>query len=367
MARPGTAGRPRTRLGILAILAIGIVLSIPVDAGAAVPRQFFGMSAVLPGENDFQRMGDGGLGSYRIGFNWRAAQRTRKGDFRWGGPDVDVAHAVRNGMVPTPFLYGTPRFISKSTTKVIPPTGSKEDLRLWSRFVTAAAERYGPNGTYWDANPLLPKVPIRKWIVWNEQNARPFWFPKANPRDYARLVTVSDRALTAVDPAARISLGGMYGYPRDKRSMSAVHFLRAFYRYPGIRDHFEIVNVHPYGAGVGTVRKQIKQARGAMRRGGDPDAKILVGELGWATDGPKRSPSVVGTKGQKNRLRKGLELLINRRDEWNIDAAYVYVWRDFPNPTACGWCPEAGLIKENGDPKPAWSTLKQIIARNTAP
>ena len=348
------------------IFAIAVCLSLPTAATADVPRKFFGSSAVLPGESDFERMSNGGLGAYRVGFNWRAAQRTRKGDYRWGGPDTLVTYAVRNGIVPTPFLYGTPRFITKSDSKVIPPTRSRADLRLWADFARAAARRFGPDGEFWLRHPTLPKVPIRKWIVWNEQNARPFWFPEADPQDYARLVKVTDRALTSVDPGARISLGGMYGYPRDRRSMSAVRFLREVYRYPGIRKHFEIVNVHPYGSGVGTVRTQIKEIRRVMRRAGDGASEILVGEIGWATGGPKRSPSVVGTMGQKNRLREGLEMLIDKRRRWNIDAAYVYLWRDFSLPTFCGWCPEAGVIKENGDAKPSWRVIKRIIKRNTA-
>ncbi len=148
--------------------------------------------------------------------------------------------------------------------------------------------------------------------------------------------------------------------------MSAVRFLKAFYRYPGIEQHFEIVNVHPYGSGVGTVRKQIKQALRVMRRAGDGDAKLLVGEIGWATDGPKRSPSVVGTKGQKNRLRKGLNLLLEpSRSSGTSTLPTSTSGATSRYPTACGWCPEAGLIKEDGDAKPSWKTVKDIIDRAT--
>jgi hypothetical protein len=365
MARRDKAGRPRSRPSSIALALIALALILPAGASAAVPRSFFGVSAVLPSDNDMQRMGDGGLGAYRLPINWRSVQRTRKGDYRWGAPDADFLRAVRNGIIVTPFLYGTPRFISKSSSKVVPPTGSAEDLKLWSDFAAAATRRYGPGGDFWLSNPYAPMIPVRKWIIWNEQNARPFWYPRADPEDYAKLVKVSDEAISSVDPDARISLGGIYGYPHDPRSMSAVHFLKAFYRVPGIRRHFEIVDLHPYGSGIGTVRKQIKQARGVMRRSDDRDAAVLIGEIGWATHGPKRSASVVGTKGQDNRIKKGMKLLLQRRDRWNINAAYVYVWRDFSTANPCQWCPGAGLIQEDGDPKPSWLTLKDIIRRNT--
>jgi hypothetical protein len=365
MARPDRAGRPRTRLCGLVLALAALALALPAGASAKVPASFFGVSAVLPSDNDFLRMGAGDLGAYRLPINWRSVQRTRKGDYRWGAPDSDFIRAMRNGIVVTPFVYGTPRFISRSPSKVVPPTGSAEDLQLWSDFVAAATRRYGPGGNFWDQYPYTPMIPVRKWIIWNEQNARPFWFPRADPQDYAKLVKASDDAIESVDPDARIALGGMYGYPHDPRSMSAVHFLRDFYRVPGIRSHFEIVNLHPYGSGVGTVRKQIKQARGVMRHADDSNAAILIGEIGWATHGPERSPSVVGTRGQNNRIKKGMKLLIRNQDKWNINAAYVYVWRDFSTANPCQWCPGAGLIQEDGDPKPSWQTLKDIIHRNT--
>ena len=340
---------------------IALAVLLPASASASVPSSFFGVSAVLPTEHDFERMGNGGIGAYRLGIDWRNVQHTRKGGFNWGSPDADVKHSVQNGMVPAPFLYGTPRFVSKSKTKIIPPTGSFEDLKLWGAFVAAATRRYGPGGDFWDENPYLPNMPVRQWIIWNEQNARAFWFPRTDPKDYAKLVKVSEDAISSVDDTAKISLGGMFGYPHDGRSMKATRFLKAFYRVPGIERRFDTVNLHPYGAGVGTVRKQIKQARGAIRKAGDRDAKILIGELGWASGGPKKSPSVVGVKGQRNRIRQGMKMLIANRKKWKIAGAYVYVWRDFSLVTPCLWCPEAGLLTEDGESKPSWIALKQII------
>lgn len=338
---------------------------LPAAASASVPSSFFGVSAVLPTENDFDRMGSGGIGAYRLGIDWRNVQHTRKGGFNWGSPDADVRHAVQNGMVPAPFLYGTPRFVSKSKTKIIPPTGSLEDLELWGAFVAAATRRYGPGGDFWDENGYLPTMPVRQWIIWNEQNARAFWFPRTDPEDYAKLVKVSDDAISSVDDTAKISLGGMFGYPHDERSMEAQDFLKAFYRVPGIENRFDTVNLHPYGAGVATVRTQIEEARAAIRKAGDRDAKILIGELGWASGGPEKSPSVVGVSGQRNRIRQGMKMLIANRSKWNIAGAYVYVWRDFSLETPCLWCPEAGLLTESGESKPSWVALKQIIRANT--
>ena len=352
---------PRPRLLLLAVLAA--LLAVPAVAQAKVSDSFFGMSAVEPSNRDFERMGNTGLGSYRFAIPWRSTQPTREGPFNWNGVDRAVRGAAENGMQPLPFIYGTPTFIS-SSDRIVPPTGSKRNLREWRAFLKAAAERYGRGGDFWTANPGVPKKPVKKWVLWNEQNARPFWHPRPSPDKYAKLVKEGERGLTAADPQADVVLGGIYGYPRDGRSISARSFLRRLYRVRGIEKHFDAINLHPYGAGVGTVRKQVMQARAVMRKAGDGNAKVLIGELGWGSAGPRNNDSVVGRKGQAKRIRGALNLLVKRRRSWNVIGADVYVWRDFRNETACPWCPKAGMLSVDGRKKPAYDALRRVIRAN---
>lgn len=349
------------RVALAAALAV-LVLAPAAQAKGKVPASFFGVSATLPSDHDFTRMGTSGFGAYRFDINWAGVQKTRQGGYNWAGIDPTVSQVANAGMQPTPLLLGTPRFVKKSPDGLYPPTGEKEDLEAWKGFVAAATKRYGPGGDFWAENPSVPAKPIHTWLVWNEQNARAFWRPKPDPRDYAKLVRASDEEISAVDPNAKIVLGGMFGYPRDERSFSAVSFLKRFYRARGIKKHFEAIGVHPYGAGVGTVKTQIKEARAAARKAGDRNVGILIGEIGWASKGPKGTPEVVGERGQASRLRKGLELLVNKHRSWNILGAYVYVWRDFaPELTPCLWCPGAGLVTVNDKNKPALSTVRGVI------
>jgi hypothetical protein len=356
--------RTSLRTSVVALLG-AILLSLALAGGAearakAVPKPFFGINATVPTDDDFKRMGKVGFGAYRFDINWAGVQKTRKGSFDWTGPDATVTHAVSNGMQPLPLLIGTPRFVSQREG-LTPPT-RKADLGAWEHFAFAAAQRYGKDGGFWQENPGLPETPIRNWVIWNEQNARAFWHPKASPRDYARLVQVSHRGITAGDPKARVVLGGMFGYPKDERSMSAVSFLRKLYSVPQIESKFDAIGVHPYGSGVSTVKTQIKEALRAARRAGDRGAKILVGELGWASNGPKEAEENVGEKGQAARLKKGLKLLVNKRRSWNVLGAFVYVWRDFPAAfTPCLWCPYAGLVEENGSSKAALRAVRGVI------
>jgi len=157
----------------------------------------------------------------------------------------------------------------------------------------------------------------------------------------------------------------MFGYPQNESSPTAVKFLKGFYRVKGIESHFDAIGLHPYGSGVSTVRKQITQARKVAKQSGDKKVEIVVGELGWASGGTKKSEEVVGSQGQAKRLKQGLNMLVKKRRAWNIDSVYVYVWRDFPPElTACLWCPKAGLVKENGKSKPALDAVRGVIRAN---
>lgn len=353
----------RRSQALLAVLTAVLAMLVPAAADAKVPKGFFGISAQLPDQRDFEGMQQAGLGTYRFGASWRGVQSTRKGPYTWGGFDASVREAANHGMQPVPVLFGTPRFVHKAQGKIYPPTSS-EDLKQWHRFVAAAARRYGPGGEFWAQNPLVRRIPIRSWIIWNEQNAKPYWNPRPDPRQYARLVEVSDDALAGVDPGARIILGGIFGYPQASSSISASRFLTKLYRVDGIKRHFEAINLHPYGSGVATVRKQVSQARSALRKAKDSRAEIVIGEMGWASSGPARSPSVVGRRGQARRIREGLNLLIRNRDRWNISGVYVYLWRDFSGETSCLWCPRAGLVTKRHRAKPALRALKRVIRAN---
>ena len=353
--------RPAALIALLTLLA----LALPAGAEAKVSPDFFGSAAVEPTDADFTGMAETGFGVYRFELSWRVIQGTRKGGYDWAYVDARMAQTARAGMTPSVIVYGTPRFVRKSPDGFFPPTDSKRNLKAWRDFLSAAARRYGTDGSFWRDNPGLPKAPVRNWLIWNEQNARAFWRPRPDPRDYAKLVEASDRAISGVDRKAKIVLGGMFGYPHDQRSKSAVEFLRGLYGVKGIAKHFDAIDVHPYGSGVSTVRKQVSQARAVARRAGDRGVDTLIGELGWASSGPSKSDEVVGSKGQAKRLEQGLELLLRNRRKWNVIGVYVYLWRDFTMPTTCLWCPGAGLVELDGTPKPARNAVHGVIRSST--
>ena len=84
----------------------------------------------------------------------------------------------------------------------------------WFNFLRLAVQRYGPNGTFWAANPTIPPRPIRVWQIWNEPNFK-YFVTHPNPGQYGKLVKISSGAIRSIDPGAKIVLGGLFARPRE--------------------------------------------------------------------------------------------------------------------------------------------------------
>ena len=87
-------------------------------------------------------------------------------------------------MRPAPRRLRDAEFVNKRTPEGLsPPTKARRTCRQWQTFVEALAERYGPDGDFFDAEPeRSPNLPVKNWIIWNEQNAKSLLAPEADPR-----------------------------------------------------------------------------------------------------------------------------------------------------------------------------------------
>lgn len=353
----------RAGLATLAVLLLGLIPLRGVDmadAAKAAPKDFFGIFAESDAEDDFKGSAKAGFGAFRVPVNWASVQLSRGGPYNWTAPDRGVYLAAKYGMRPVLVIFGSPSFVGSSKKGFVPPR-KKADLKEWESFIAAAAARYGRDGSFYLAHPELAKLHVKTWVAWNEQNAVPYWAPKPNPRQYGKLLKAFSRGVRSADPKAKVVTGGMYGFPRAKQSKTSVQFLRKLYEVKGIKKHFDAVGLHPYDPTLKQVKGQITSIRKVMKQAGDGRTGILVGELGWASSGPRGNRLVVGKQKQARMLSKALKLMLRKRKPWRITGAFVYTWRDFSYPTSCPWCPGAGLVKENGKAKPALKAVKKVI------
>lgn len=354
---------------LIALVVVTVVLLKAPSGAQALPPGFFGIVPQTElGKRDMQRMHAGGIETLRMPVAWSAAQPEPTSDYDWSGLDKTVAMAAENHLEVLPILYSTPAWLAHDE-RVLPVANGRQ-RRAWGEFVRAAVERYGRHGEFWlehapGTKHPLPKLPIRAWQIWNEENY--FYFAKpVSPGMYARLLAVSKRAMRRADPRAELVLGGLFGDPPQgpPLAMNAVDFLDRLYKVRGVKANFDAVALHPYAADIATLRSLVEEIRSTEVRHHDARAGLYLTELGW---GSQNDPNVVafevGLHGQARELRNAYSFLIGNHHRLGIRQVDWFTWKDVGG--SCTFCDSSGLFRRGSGfrPKPAWHTFVSFARR----
>jgi len=307
-----------------------------------------------------------GVELLRQKFDWSQIEK-RRGDDDFSHYDGYLAATARHGIDVLPVLFGVPEIAQSrpvdgahiTDTTTMPPRSPA----AFAAFARRVVERYGPGGAFWKAHPELPARPIRAWQVWNEPNLPVYWGGRVDAHEYVALLRATSEAIHAVDPQADVVTAGI---TQSRLGIPLETYLRALYR-AGAKDTFDTLALHPYSTGYDGVESAVKLARDIADDHGDEDAGLWVTEVGWASGGP---PSVftVGPKRQAELVLQVFTQLGQQADALRLRGVVYYDWRDAP-PYPGGkdfWGLHTGLLKRNGDGKPALSTYYQaagVIAR----
>ena len=184
-------------------------LAAPV-ARAAVPADSVGIySEEHERANSSDRLGVGtaqhaaGVGIVRQPFLWSRIE-TAPGVLDYAVYDDVVGSAAAAGMTVLPVILDAPPW--RSTGPAVAPGDDMYPPAQAGAFAVLAGllvQRYGPNGTFWAAQPDVPYVPIHSWQVWNEPNTAQFWATGPDPAAYTRLLRAAAGAIRAADPGRR--------------------------------------------------------------------------------------------------------------------------------------------------------------------
>jgi polysaccharide biosynthesis protein PslG len=343
---------------------IGVCLALCAAPALASAQALFGISnaQTLDGK-DLPKMRSTGVRTLRFAINWFGVQ-PNPGSPNLGPTDKLVGDLAARGIRPVPFVYGSPPWIAKKPNR--PPLDSAEKVQAWRNFLALVVERYGRGGTYWtdtdgyqQAHPGADPKPITDWQIWNEPNL-PKFFPRRNlTRRYAKLVRISHSAITAVDPLARVVLAGLTGYARP----TAWTFLDKLYRVGGIKHDFDAVALHPYAANIDQFRTAVGRIHRVVKKHNDSATPLWLTEVGWGSAHPtRRFPLNKGARGQKRMLRSSFKLVLHQRRSWHIQRLFWFDWRDPAGGTGryCSFCPSAGLLRHNHEPKPAYHAFSRF-------
>jgi hypothetical protein len=196
--------------------------------------------------------------------------------YRWSFYDAVVAELAARGIRWYPIVdYSAPWAGEDPGQWRTPPSSDAE----FAGYAAALARRYGPGGTFWAAHPELPALPVRQWEIWNEENGAYFWPSAPDAAAYASLYAAAHEALHAVDPGARVVVGGLLarGSGQFVSDMLAAR--------PELRDEIDAVGLHAYGASVDASIATMVDLRNWLGALGMRDTPIEVTEVGWATQG----------------------------------------------------------------------------------
>jgi hypothetical protein len=337
---------------LLTLATLATLLVSAANAQAAAPRGFYGVIAANdPGSSEISRMGAGNVGTLRTNFVWGAVQPTEGAAYDWSHYDAIIGDAAQNGIRVLPTVYSSPDWAAKKSN--YPPDGAHMDA--FRAFVTAAAARYGANGTFWSEHPEIPKLPVIWWQLWNEVNSPSFWYPKPNPSQYVALLRLFHDGVTTGDPSAKIVLAGLFRTPQIKNGIDLDRFLPALYRRHA-KPLFDAAAIHPYATTPAEALQAVKDTRKIMVRFKDRGASLWVTEIGWASGG-SRTPLTVSPQRQAAYLQKSFKLLAANRGRLHIPGVIWYSWRDVPGSI---WFFHTGLFTQDLDPKPAWNSFVSL-------
>jgi hypothetical protein len=353
---------------LLLAAAVSLALALPATASAKTPPGFVGMSAddlyLNAGAYRDKALGQqraAGVQLIRAAFYWNQME-LGPGNIDFGRYDRYVLDAAKRNITFLPILFGAPDFYSKKPasggTRYAYPPRDNTDMARWAM---ALVDRYGPNGSLWQANPGVKPRPIRAWQIWNEPNLAQYWQPRPKARQYLSMLKTVGAAIKSRDPKAEIVTAGL----PDSRLGSAIRlapYLKDLYKGGGT-SAFDTVAINSYAVSPKYLVKLMNTTRKNLNRFGGRSDKLWITEVGWCDTGVK-SRFCVG-KRQSKYTTDALKMIKKKRGAWKLRGFVWFAWRD-GKPYVRGqdfWGNHAGLLTVKGKKKPAFKAFSRSVKR----
>ena len=336
-ARPAHAARPTARPAH----AAGATAH---GARSAVPSTFVGVdvdgpmldpaTSGLDVASQLDTMVASGVGSIRIPFNWAQAQpyqnasdvpTGQQGQFtNIGGVPTDFSHtdqivglAAQRGLLVLPTVLYAP-----SWDAVDNPNGVDFPAQAgpYANYLTTLVERYGPRGTFWSTHPGIPRMPIRMWQIWNEENLSYYWRQPFAP-SYVVLLKAARAAIRRADPGAKVVLGALTNF--------AWQSIGQLYKVRGFRASFDIASVNAFTKEPANVILYLRLMRNALDRFHSGRTPLIASELSWPSalgETPNHYDFDTTEAGQARNIAALLPMLGARRFRLRLLSFYYYTW-----------------------------------------
>jgi len=309
-------GRSDVRRSLAAPPAPGLAAPAGEAYGVSVNR-LFNDATSTPGQLDAQLSALRATGATvaRSDALWEASEPTapRAGLHHWVWTfDDTVAGALADhSLTWLPIVdYTAPWAQSVPGQDHSPPRSAAD----YAAYAQAFAARYGAGGAFWRAHPGLTARPVTTIEIWNEPDNGEFWTPAPDAAAYARLYLAARAAIDAVDPTARVVVGGL---------TNPTAFLPAMIQaVPAMAGHVDGVAIHPYGT-PSVVLAKVRGARATLTALGMDAVPLYVTEFGWTTSPPGALDYVAAAR-RPSWIRSTLATLGHL--DCGLAAVVLYTW-----------------------------------------
>jgi hypothetical protein len=358
----------RLALGLAVVASSLALASAGGGAAARTPTPFAGRVGVsghtvwLQPKAQYaslRRAREGGVDWIREDFSWSTIERS-PGHFDWRVTDVLMRNAARLRMHVLALATYAPSWASgHAENDKFPPL----DPNGYARFVRELALRYGKGGTFWRGNRKLAPVPLEAIELWNEPWHYGFWGPEPDPVAYTRLVRGAAEAIAQVHSEIDVlAVADVFQYRADTTSgpdwfaamlaadpglwRSSLVDGWTVHLYSETRDPKDSTTPQRWRFDRVLLTRSLARAAGA-------DKPIWVTEFGWSTSSGR--PFDVSEETQARYVH---DALVRTVRQWRsfVARSFVFTWG---NPQAADGY---NLIRPDGSARPAWLTLKSLIA-----
>lgn len=354
---------------LLAVVALGLfgLLLIPA-AVQAVPADLRAGLMWTPKYDEPRHAvsaGSSGAAVVRLTMHWNSVSRRPPEapgpTYDWSRYDSLIARLARQDVKVMLNFFGTATWAAEADSKTgrrRPPVRSRQPE--WRRFVAAVARRYGPGGKLWSERKALPYHPVREYEIWNEPNLNFNWrHGRASPRDYARFLRSTSRAIRAVKPVRVIGASLCYCGPRPKAYLTRLVSLRGVPRASSGG-----ISYHVYRSTPAEVVKATRKMRLWLDQVGRSKLPLHLTEFGWGScKRLYRQKVCVSPEQQKTFLRRSFSRLERRNRKLGLSTVYWFLQEDLCDrrDSRCyhAFFGHFGLLYDDGTPKPAWKAYRR--------
>ena len=273
---------------------------------------------------------------------WTTLEPERgKWDFTKVDRVVGALRDARNELLPN--LLNVPPWasgVNPAEVKGFPDTFPAKRVEDWREYVRQVVMRYHKQ--------------VRDWEIWNEENGEDFYKPLPNAEEYVGILKAAHETIRAVDPKAKVVLGGlqMNGIiPNPWSPVKVENFLQKIYDAGG-KPYFDVVNIHPYvlatkDQGPAYAAKLVRDTVLVMEKHSDAQKPLWITEIGLGTG------NGVTEQMQAEHLAGICEEMINVPQ---VKAIYWFLLRDM-DKSVSGGEDTMGLISTTGRRKPAYAAF----------